>query len=99
VRWLRPEYQAPGYVAPAEQATLALPEEEKATAEVIEWPAKLPEQVVAVAGIVERAGKPVAANDVARAFKGKRAGTVTPVLDALAGMGRLRKLEDGRFAA
>ena len=99
VRWLRPEYQAPGYVAPAEQATLALPVEEKPTAEILEWPSKLPEQVVAVAGIGERAGRPVAANDVARAFKGKRAGAVAPVLDALAGMGRLRKLADGRFAA
>jgi hypothetical protein len=99
VRWLRPEFQAPGYAAPEEQVAMPLPEVEKPTAEVLQWPSKLPEQVVAVAGIVERAGRPVAANDVARAFKGKRAGTVTPVLDALAGMGRLRKLEDGRFAA
>ena len=99
VRWLRPEYQAPGYVAPAEQETLELPEDAAKGAEIIDWPAKLPEQVVAVASVVERAGRPVAANDVARAFKGKRAGTVAPVLDALAGMGRLRKLEDGRFAA
>ena len=99
VRWLRPEFQAPGYVAPEEQAALALPKEEKEAADVLEWPAKLPEQVVAVASVVERAGRPVAANDVARFFRGKRAGTVAPVLDALAGMGRLRKLEDGRFAA
>lgn len=41
----------------------------------------------------------IAANDVAKAFKGKRAGTVLPVLDTLAGMGRLRKLDDGRYAA
>jgi hypothetical protein len=98
VRWLRPKFQAPGYVAPAEQQALALPEQEKAV-EVLEWPSKLPEQVVAVSAVVERAGRPIAANDVARAFKGKRAGTVVPVLDALSGMGRLRKLEDGRYAA
>jgi hypothetical protein len=98
VRWLRPEFQRAGYVAPAEQKTLALPEQAKAV-EVIAWPVGLPEQVVAVSGVVERAGKPIAANDVARAFKGKRAATVLPVLDALAGMGRLRKLEDGRYAA
>lgn len=99
VRWLRPEFQAPGYQAPAEQKTLALPEAARPSAEVLEWPGALPEQVVAVAGVVERSGKPVAANDVARAFKGKRAATVLPVLDALAGMGRVRKLEDGRYAA
>lgn len=98
VRWLRPEFQSPRYVAPEEQAALALPEAEKA-AEICEWPAKLAEQVVAVASIVERVGRPVAANDVASAFKGKRAGTVTPVLDALASMGRVRKLDDGRYAA
>jgi hypothetical protein len=99
VRWLRPEYQAPGYVAPAEQAALALPEVEAPSADILEWPTKLPDQVVAVAGVVERAGRPVDASTVARAFKGKRAGTVTPVLDALSGMGRLRKLGDGRYAA
>lgn len=98
VRWLRPEFQAPGYKAPAEQASFALPEEAK-TAEIIPWPTTLPDQVVAVAQVVERAGRPIAANDVARAFKGKKATTLTPVLDALAGMGRLRKLEDGRYAA
>lgn len=99
VRWLRPEFQAPGYVAPAEQNALALSEEPKAAAAILEWPSKLPEQVVAVAAVVERAGRPVAANQVASSFKGKRGGTVAPVLDALAGMGRLRKLEDGRYAA
>ena len=99
VRWLRPDYQLPGYVAPKEQVAMPLGEAEKPSAEILEWPAKLPEQVVAVASLVERAGKPVAANDVARSFKGKRAGSIAPVLDALAGMGRLRKLEDGRYAA
>jgi len=99
VRWLRPEFQAPGYAAPVEQAALALPEAERPTADILEWPNALPEQVVAVAGVVSRSSRPVAANDVARAFKGKRAATVAPVLDALAGMGRVRKLEDGRYAA
>jgi len=99
VRWLRPEYQAPGYVAPEQQAALALPEAAKPSAEILAWPSALPDQVTLVAGVVARAGRPIAANDVARAFKGKRAASVTPVLDALAGMGRLRKLDDGRYAA
>lgn len=37
--------------------------------------------------------------DVARGFKGKRAATVRPVLDALAGIGMARRLKDGRYAA
>lgn len=98
VRWLRPDFQAPGYKAPAEQAALALPEEVR-TAEIIPWPSTLSDQVVAVAQVVERAARPIAANDVARAFQGKNAKGLLPVLDALAGMGRLRKLEDGRYAA
>jgi hypothetical protein len=99
VRWLRPEFQAPGYVAPAEQAALALPEQERPSAEILEWPGALPEQVVAVAGVVARAARPLAAREVARAFRGKRASSVSPVLDALAGMGQVRKLKDGRYAA
>jgi hypothetical protein len=99
VKWLRPEFQAPGYAAPEEQKSLSLPEEAKVTADILEWPAALPEQFTAVAAVVDGAARPIAANDVARAFKGKRVNTVSPVLDTLAGMGRLRKLEDGRYVA
>jgi hypothetical protein len=99
IKWLRPDFQKPGYAAPKEQKTLALPETAQAGADVLEWPPALPEQFTAVAAVVDRAAKPIAANDVARAFKGKNAKGVGPVLDTLAGMGRLRKLEDGRYAA
>lgn len=99
VRWLRPDFQAPGYSAPKKQESLALPETAPASADILEWPAALPDQFTAVAAVVDRAARPIAANDVARAFRGKNAKGVAPVLDTLAGMGRLRKLEDGRYAA
>lgn len=99
IKWLRPEFQKPGYAAPKEQKTLALPETAQPSAEILAWPAAMPDRFVAVAAVVDRAGKPIAANDVARAFKGTNAKGVAPVLDTLAGMGRLRKLEDGRYAA
>jgi hypothetical protein len=99
IKWLRPDFQKPGYAAPKEQKTLALPETAKSSADILEWPAALPEQFTAVAAVVDQAARPIAANDVARAFKGKRASGVAPVLDTLAGMGRVRKLEDGRYAA
>lgn len=99
VRWLRPEFQAPGYKAPAEQVAMLLPDAAVITAEVLAWPAALPDQFTAVAAVVDRAARPIAANDVARSFKGKNAKGVAPVLDTLAGMGRLRKLADGRYAA
>ena len=66
---------------------------------VIPWPGTLPEQVSAVQSILSAAGSPLAPQDVARAFKGKRAATLRPVLDALAGIGMARRLKDGRYAA
>ncbi len=99
IRWLRPEYQAPDYKAPVTQ-TLDLGETAAALPDnVIPWPGSLPEQVSAVQSILTAAATPLAPQDVARAFKGKRAATVRPVLDALAGIGMARRLKDGRYAA
>lgn len=63
------------------------------------WPVTLPEQVSAVQQVLMGAGAPLAPQDVARAFKGKRAATLRPVLDALAGIGMARRLKDRRYAA
>ncbi len=98
VHWLRPEYQAPNYVPPAQgldlgDAPATLPDN------IISWPGTLPEQVSAVQLVLSNAAIPLAAQDVARAFKNKRASTVKPVLDALAGIGMARRLNDGRYAA
>ncbi|OCC24370.1 DNA methyltransferase [Croceicoccus estronivorus] len=99
VRWLRPEFQAPDYQAPVTQ-TLDLGEEVVVLPDnVIPWPGTLPEQVSAVQAVLSGAHVPLAPQDVARAFKGKRAATVRPVLEALAGIGMARRLEDGRYAA
>ena len=99
IRWLRPEFQAPDYKAPVTQ-TLDLGETAAVLPDnVIPWPGSLPEQVSAVQTILSAAGSPLAPQDVARAFKGKRAATVRPVLDALAGIGMARRLKDGRYAA
>ena len=99
VRYLRPEFQDPGYRAPI-AATLDLGEAAAApVSNVIPWPATLPEQVGAVQSILAAAPAPLAAGDIARSFKGKRAATVRPVLDALAGLGMARRLNDGRYAA
>ena len=99
IRYLRPDYQNPGYAAPV-NATLDLGEAPVPVPDnIISWPATLPEQVGAVQRILAGAGSPLAATDVARAFKGKRAATVEPVLQALAGIGIARRLKDGRYAA
>lgn len=99
IRWLRPEYQAPDYQAPIAgtldlgEAAAALPDN------VIPWPGTLPEQVRAVQTILSSSSTPLAPQDVARAFRGKRAATVRPVLDALASVGMARRLGNGRYAA
>lgn len=99
VRWLRPEFQAPDYAAPVSQmldlgeGAVPLPDN------VIPWPEKLPDQISAVAQVLAAARTPLAAQDVARSFRGKRPATVRPMLDALAGVGLARRLQDGRYAA
>ena len=99
VRYLRPEFQDPGYRAPV-AGTLDLGEAAMVpVSNVIAWPATLPEQVGAVQSILAAAPAPLGAGDIARSFKGKRAATVRPVLDALAGLGMARRLNDGRYAA
>ena len=66
---------------------------------VIPWPGTLPEQVRAVQSILASSPAPLAAQDVARAFKGKHATAVRPVLDALASVGMARRLGNGCYAA
>jgi hypothetical protein len=100
IRWLRPEFQAPGAVALQVNATLDLGDAPaSAPATIIPWPKTLAEQVTAVAAILAAAPVPQHPRDIARAFDGKRAASVTPVLDALAAIGKARKLADGRYAA
>lgn len=99
IRYLRPEYQDPGYTTPV-NADLDLGEAPAPVPDtIVPWPNTLPEQVGAVQRILAAAPVPLAANDIARAFKGKRAATVRPVLDALAALGQARVLADGRYAA
>jgi hypothetical protein len=98
VRYLRPDFQDPGYQTLV-SATLDLGETAVVAPEnIVVWPATLTEQVGAVQQVLAAAVVPMAAQDIARSFKGKRAATVRPVLDALAGLGMARRLNDGRYA-
>jgi hypothetical protein len=99
-RWLRPEFQAPGAVAPQINATLDLGDAPVATpATIIPWPKTLAEQVSAVAAILAAAPAAQHPRDIARSIQGTNAKGVTPVLDALTAIGQARKLADGRYAA
>jgi hypothetical protein len=99
IRWLRPEYQAPNYAAPI-NASFDLGETAAPAPDtIIAWPDKLPDQVSAVASVLATASTALSPQDIARNFKGKRAASVTPVLEALAAIGQARRLKDGRYAA
>lgn len=98
MRYQRLEFKDPGQCEPV-AATLDLAEAAVPVCNVIPWPTTLPEQVGAVQSILAAAAAPLGAADIARSFKGKRAATVRPVLDALAGLGMARRLNDGRYAA
>ena len=99
VRYLRPEFQQPGYAAPVTQSldlgetAAPLPDN------VIPWPTELPAQIASVHSILAASTTPLAPQDIARAYKGKRAATVRPVLDALAGVGLARRTGEGKYAA
>lgn len=99
ISWGKPPPNASSAAWQSAAPAAVYPETAQPSADILAWPAAMPDRFVAVAAMVDRAGKPIAANDVARAFKGTNVTGVRPVLDTLAGMGRLRKLEDGRYAA
>jgi hypothetical protein len=85
IRWLRPEFQAPGAAAPQVNATLDLGDAPVAApATIIPWPKTLAEQVSAVAAILAAAPAAQHPRDIARFIQGTNAKGVTPVLDALA---------------
>jgi hypothetical protein len=99
IRYIRPKYLARG-TAKKTSRTLGLEWTAPSTmSATLQWPDRLSDQVVSVASVLAGARRPLAAAEVARAFAGKRAATVAPVLDALAAIGQARWLGDGRYAS
>jgi hypothetical protein len=99
VRWLRPDYQAPDYQRPISQSLALEDTSGLATGQLLPWPKSLPEQVTAVRALLVSATTPLSAQDVARAFQGKRPATLRPLLETLALNGLARRLSGDRFAA
>ncbi|QNP54514.1 class I SAM-dependent DNA methyltransferase (plasmid) [Hymenobacter qilianensis] len=95
VRYLRPEYQAPGQL----QSTMALPTMVVAAADVVTgetqpWPTELAQQMFAVRAIVQQAaGEALSSAQVAARFRRTKADKVKPLLDTLAMMSLVRHLE------
>ena len=96
VRYLRPAYQAPGQ----QQGALGLPQATSPTplaaaeAGLQPWPAELAQQMQAVRAVVQQAGQPLGAAQVAACFHGTAAKKVQPLLETLASLALLRFVEE-----
>lgn len=100
IRWLRPDFQAPGVVAQAKatQATLDMPQTQDAT--LPPWPKDIPAQFVALRQLLTSTATPIAIPAVASSFKGApRAAKLKEMLSSLAALGQAQALTDGRFVA
>jgi hypothetical protein len=61
------------------------------------WPSRLGEQAGIVRAALQASSVPLTAKDVARSFRGARAGRVRSLLDTLSLLGHARDLGDGRY--
>jgi len=93
VRWLRPDFQAPG-AATAQQAEIGLSDDDAtpaaAASVVLDWPAELPAQVVAVRKLLPTAGQEPEALAACFGRKSKkRVEQITVILDTLKALGHI----------
>ena len=91
MRYLRPEYQAPGQ----QQGTIALTTTaavaaDVAPAEAQPWPTELAQQMQALRAVVQGAAAPLTAKQAAACFQGTKAAKVQPLLDTLVSLALLR---------
>ncbi|MFD2569968.1 class I SAM-dependent DNA methyltransferase [Spirosoma soli] len=101
IRYLRPEYQAPGQ----QQLGINLPSTAAVTANTPvteaskqEWPKELAQQMQAVRDAVQQAGVPLSAKQVAAFFQRTKPEKVQPLLDTLAALALVRQTPEGAYA-
>ncbi len=108
VHWLRPEYQCAAPAVPAaEQGGLDLsgqagpqaPIHAASRAETIAWPADLPAQVAAVAGVLAQCAVAQSLDDIAAHFSGRKGWKtrLRQIVDTLVALGRAREAGGGKF--
>ncbi|MCX6213253.1 MAG: hypothetical protein NT073_02435 [Spirosoma sp.] len=100
IRYLRPEYQAPGQ----QQLGIDLPTTATKTSAIVtdtvkqDWPKELAQQMQAVRDTVQQAGVPLSTKQVAAFFQKTRPEKVQPLLDTLAALALLRQTPEGSYA-
>lgn len=96
VRWLRPDFQAAGSASPVQSEIEGADTETPAAPPVPvarqPWPAELPQQIAAVAGVLAASAAPLDLAALAGHFTGKGAWKkrLPQLLDTLAALGRAR---------
>jgi hypothetical protein len=99
IRWLRPEFQAPGQnplaLTPATAASSARPKAPapKKSRRKTPWPAERAAQVEAVVATLTAAARPLAARELAATFARGDARAVAEILSALVTLGRIHRGE------
>jgi hypothetical protein len=92
IRYLRPDYQAPGATSP-QQAEIGLPDDDEATPAtaapvILEWPADLPAQVAAVRKLLSAIGQSPETLSACFGRKSvKRTAQITAILATLRALG------------
>lgn len=112
IRWLRPDFQNRDGAAPKQEVladttepALELPSPSLVKVGVRDsgekglWPKTLTEQVQAVRGFLSSSLGPSSPAQVTKSFKGAKAARVNEILETLAALGQVRRLENGEFVA
>jgi hypothetical protein len=100
IRYLRPDYQAPG-----QQLGLNLPALKPVEAKHSEidgpkdWPKELAQQMQAIRDVVQQSNQPLSHTQVAALFRRVRPEKVQPLLDTLTALSLLRLTPEGTYAA
>lgn len=100
VRWLRPEFQAPGEKPAPQQVEIEVGGEEivAAAAERKPWPKDLPDQVRGVADVLTASRAPLSEHAIAAHFTGRGPWKrrLPQIVETLVSLGRARKVDGGR---
>jgi len=98
VRYLRPEFQAPGETTQTELAVAPIAAAVR-TAAREPWPAETAARALAIRRVLREAEQPLTAEAVAQRFRRAPRTTVTELLDTLAELGQARHASADTYAA
>jgi hypothetical protein len=99
VRYLRPEYQAPGTVETQAELDLDLDiGGDGAPAEPLDWPSGLKARAQAVRAVMTHADEPLTVEQVAQHFHRARRSDVQELLETLAALGHVERAGEGAYA-